>query len=105
MADYSWSGTDPLPASLRRRSRWSELQWKDGEYERIEARNRAALKEVEQFTEPEWREVVSSDGVRCFVTRSREVSTRVDGVPSDWRPCAPRSPILDDLSIPDFLKR
>jgi hypothetical protein len=57
--------------------------WKGGEYERIEAKNRAALKahfealeqaEVEAngyFTDPEWREVVSPDGVKCFVTRWR----------------------------------
>jgi hypothetical protein len=80
-------------------------EWSGGEYERIEAKNRAVLKEVEEFIEPEWREVMSPDGVRCFVTRCREVIRRVDGVPSDWRPCAPRNPILDDLSIPDFLKR
>ena len=26
-------------------------------------------------------------------------------VASDWKPCAPSSPITDDLSIPAFLKR
>jgi hypothetical protein len=78
-------------------------EWSGGEYERIEAKNRAALKQVEEFIE--WREVISPDGVRCFVARCREVIARVDGVPSDWRPCAPRNPVLDDLSIPDFLKR
>jgi hypothetical protein len=47
------------------------------EAERIEAKNRAALKAAEQaeieasgyFTEAGWREVVSPDGVLCFVIR------------------------------------
>jgi len=82
----------------------NDCEWSGGEYERIEAKYWAALKEVEEFIEPEWREVMSPDGVRCFVTRCREVITRVDGMPSDWS-CAPRSPILDDLSIPEILKR
>jgi hypothetical protein len=47
---------------------------------RVEAKNRAALQangqaEIEAigyFTEPEWREVISLDGVKCFVTRFRD---------------------------------
>ena len=77
--------------------------WRGGGCERIEVNNCAALKTVDVFTEPEWREVMSPDGVRCFVTRFRDA--RVDGVPSDWKPCSPSVPVADDLSIPDFLKR
>jgi hypothetical protein len=47
---------------------------------RIEAKNRAVLQAAEQaeieangyFTEPDWREVTSPDGVKCFVTRFRD---------------------------------
>jgi hypothetical protein len=50
-------------------------EWANGEYERIEAKNRAALRKAEEaeieangyFTDTEWREVISPDGVRCFV--------------------------------------
>lgn len=87
-------------------------QWKSGSFERIEAENRRALKahfaklkvaeqaEIEangEFTEPEWREVTSPDGVVCFVTRFCDPGT----------PAATKttSPIPDDLSIPAFLDR
>jgi hypothetical protein len=95
----------------------SDYQWKGGEYERLEAKNRAALKAAEQaeieangeFTEPEWREVISPDGIRCFVTRFRDGGAPLSPLPtndtplqSDWRAC---SPIVPHLSIPDFLKR
>ena len=58
-----------------------------GSFERIEAKNHAALKshiatlraaeeaEIEAngyFSEPDWREVVSPDGVRCFVTSAND---------------------------------
>jgi hypothetical protein len=84
-------------------------QWEGGSFERIEAQNRAllkahstALKKAEEteieangyFTEPEWKEIISPDGVKCFVTRFREPSKPIT---------AP--PIPDDLSIPDFLRR
>jgi hypothetical protein len=71
---------------------------------RIETKNKAALKAAEEaeiepngyFTEPEWREVISPDGVRCFVTRFR-----------DSPKAKPRTvpPIPADLSIPPFLDR
>ena len=62
-------------------------KWEGGSFERIEAQNRAALKslsamlraaeeaEIEAngyFNEPDWREVVSPDGVRCFVTSAND---------------------------------
>jgi hypothetical protein len=80
-----------------------DCQWKGGEFERIEAKNRAALKVVEQaeieasgeFTEPDWREDISPDGVRCFVTRF--------AVPAQARTSPLELPA--DLSIPDFLRR
>ena len=87
-------------------------RWESGSFERIEAENRRALKahfaklkvaeqaEIEangEFTEPEWREVTSPDGVVCFVTRFCDPGT----------PAATKttSPIPDDLSIPAFLDR
>jgi hypothetical protein len=51
-----------------------------GEFRRIEAKNKAALEaagiEVDggYFTEPDWQEVVSPDGVHCWVTRWRAAS-------------------------------
>jgi hypothetical protein len=67
----------------------------DGRYRRIEAG-------TERFTDPEWREVISPDGVRflsapsaCFVTRFRAAA-----VTEQIRP-----PIPEDLSIPAFLRR
>jgi hypothetical protein len=51
--------------------------------------------DLSHFAEPEWREVISPDGVRCFVTRSSrsiESATSIVAIP-------------DDLSVPDFLKR
>ena len=85
--------------------------WAGGEYRRIEAKNRAALTAAvgwgtvveaavlirDNDAEPEWREVVSPDGVRCYVTRFR---------PQE-RPAfaAQRAAAPDDLSIPPFLRR
>ena len=90
-------------------------RWEGGAYERIEASNRAALKAAEQaeieasgeFTEPEWREVISPDGVRCFVTRFRgcrapaPIAPKIDAD----RVKALIEQIPDDLSIPTFLRR
>jgi hypothetical protein len=84
----------------------SNGQWKGGEYERVEAKNRAALKAAEQagqangqFTEPEWREVISPEGVRCLVTRFRkpQMAAKTE--------CKPAAQIADDLTIPSFLDR
>jgi hypothetical protein len=71
---------------------------------RIEAKNRAALKAAEQaeieasreFTDPDWREVINPDGVRCFVTRLRPAT------PDKKRSEPPSIPA--DLSIPAFLR-
>ena len=46
------------------------------------------------FTEPDWREVISPDGVKCYVTRFRQPEA-----------IARLIAIADDLSVPDFLKR
>jgi hypothetical protein len=82
---------------------------KDGKhYDRLEAQNRRDLEvglkakleaakakeaaEIEAngfFTEPEWREVISPDGVKCHVTRFRD----------------PAPPLSNDLSIPACLRR
>ena len=77
-----------------------------GEQERIEAKNRAALKAAEQaeieangeFTEPGWREVINPDGARCFVTRFR------DPTPHQAR-SKHATDVTDALSIPPFLDR
>jgi hypothetical protein len=69
---------------------------------RIEAKNRAVLKAAEQaeieangfFSAPEWRETVSPDGVKCFVTRfAKALEIQRRAMP----------PIPGDLSIPPFL--
>ena len=55
-------------------------RWAGGEFRRIEAKNKAALEaagiEVDggYFTEPDWQDVVSPDGVHCWVTRWRAAS-------------------------------
>jgi hypothetical protein len=80
-------------------------RWEGGEFYRIEAKNRAALKAAEQaeieangyFTDPEWREVISPDGVKCFVTRF--------ATPQKQPRRKQASPLIpDDLSIPAFLR-
>jgi hypothetical protein len=77
---------------------------------RIEAKNRAALKAhcaapeaaeiagAGEFTEPEWREVISPDGVRCFATPNKRVIAKITTeLSADWLPA--------DLFIPEFLRR
>jgi hypothetical protein len=79
-------------------------RWKGGEYERVEAKNRAALIAADEaaieangyFTDPDWRAVVSPDGVKCFVTSFAAPARRALALPQ---------PLTADLSIPDFLKR
>jgi hypothetical protein len=89
-------------------------QWKGGEVERIEAKNRAALRahfaaleqaEVEAngtFTDPGWSEIVSPDGVKCFVARSPSETPVAKPARSVDHPDLL---IPDDLSIPAFLLR
>ena len=79
-------------------------QWKGGEFERVEAKNRAALKAAGEaaieangyFTDPDWREVVSPDGVKGFVTSFVAPARRARALPH---------PLTADLSIPEFLRR
>ena len=57
------------------------------EERRIEAKNKTLLKEAEQaeiaangeFTAREWREVVSPDGVKCFITVDSSFGRRSRG--------------------------
>jgi hypothetical protein len=86
-------------------------KWEGGSYQRIEAQNRRLLErhfaeiktaedaEIEAngyFTDPERQEVISPDGVKCFVMRFCQAETKkLDVLP----------PIPDDLFIPDFLRR
>jgi hypothetical protein len=60
--------------------------WSGGDYERIEAKNTAAL------------------AAHAKVGRKPEVAN-CDAAPSVWRPVSPAQPILDDLPIPAFLRR
>jgi hypothetical protein len=77
-----------------------------GEHRRIEAKNTAAMKAAEQadiansgyFTEPDWQEVVSPDGVRCYLNRFRPGAAAKAQI-------AAASVIPDDLSIPAVLDR
>jgi hypothetical protein len=70
------------------------------EVKRIEAKNRPAMKAAEQaeieangyFTDPDWREVPSPNGVTCFVTRFRAATAPKAEI------AAPDIP--DDLTIP-----
>jgi hypothetical protein len=83
--------------------------WGDGSYERIEAQNRKArfahLKAAEEadieangyFTDPEWHEVISPDGVLRYVTRFRPTTT--------LKNFSCQKHIPDDLSVPPFLDR
>ena len=88
-------------------------QWKGGEFERVEAKNRATRVEAKNraapkaadeaaieangyFTDPDWHAVVSPDGVRCFVTSFVAPARRARALPQ---------PLTADLSIPEFLSR
>jgi hypothetical protein len=81
-------------------------QWKGGEFERVEAKNRTALKVVDeaeieangQFTEPDWREVVSPDGAQGLVTRFLD-----QDLDRGKGPVQAQVPLPDDLSVPPFL--
>jgi hypothetical protein len=78
--------------------------WNEGSYERLEAHNRRTLEAAEKaeieangyFTDPDWRKIISPDGVRCLVTRFAKA-------PETKRRAMP--PIPDDLSLPAFLCR
>jgi hypothetical protein len=80
-----------------------DRQWKDGAFERIAAENRRALQKAEEaeieangyFTDPNCKEVICPDGVRCFITRFRAQRPRHMAV----------APLPTDLSIPEFLLR
>ena len=80
------------------------FQWKGGELERVEAKNRAALKAAVEaaieangyFTDPDWHEVVSPDGVKGFVTSFVAPARRALALPH---------PLTADLSIPEFIRR
>ena len=81
-----------------------DCQWKGGEHERVEAKNRAALKAADEaaiedngyFTDPDWHEAVSPDGVKCFVTRFVAPAGQARALPQH---------LTGDLSIHEFLRR
>jgi hypothetical protein len=81
------AGGEAVAAANRLNARhWREAEPLAAEQAEIEANG--------YFTEPEWREVVSPDGVKCYATRFRPATgdSRTTDIP-------------DDLSIPVFLKR
>ena len=96
-----------------------DCQWEGGEYRRLEVKNKAGLQaarelelEIEQgeiqaggyFGEPGWREVISPDGVTCFVTRYMIVASASASILSSASIMS--SPVVgDELDIPHFLKR
>jgi hypothetical protein len=86
------------------------------EVRRIEAKNRALLKDhftkLEaaeiaangEFTDPDWREVVSPDGVKCFITKSAPIKRAITKTITAETTTTEMA-IPDDLSIPGFLRR
>jgi hypothetical protein len=62
-------------------------RWEDGFHQRVEAQNKDLLRE------------------HFRVARVKPANTIIGAVVSRWEPCSPASPIMDDLSIPAFLKR
>jgi hypothetical protein len=75
---------------------------------RIEAQNKAMLKAAEEaeiaangeFSDADWREVISSDDVKCFVTTfTVAVTDTYNASP------VPDAQMPDDLTIPEFLRR
>jgi hypothetical protein len=64
----------------------SDCEWAGGEWRRIDGRNRSHMLTLRENSRPSY---VLSQGQ----------------VYSDWKPCMPASPVADDLSIPDFLRR
>jgi hypothetical protein len=92
----------------------SDGQWKGGDFERVEAKNRAALKKHfaelarQCLIQPHHPPVNVLGGYRFPDAPTIDLSPLPadDTVKrSDWKPCAPIVAIADDLSIPDFLKR
>ena len=96
-----------------------DCQWEGGEYRRLEAKNKGGLQaarelelEIEHaeieaggyFGEPGWREVISPDGVACFVTRYAIVASASASILSSASIMSP--PVVGDgLDIPNFLRR
>ena len=72
--------------------------------ERVEVKNRAALKAADEaatqangyFTDPDWHEVMSPDGVKCFVISFVAPAQQARALPQH---------LTADLSIPEFLRR
>ena len=62
----------------------------------LKAAGEAAIEANGYFTDPDWREAVSPDGVRCFVIRFVAPAQRALALPQ---------PLTADLSIPEFLSR
>jgi hypothetical protein len=63
----------------------------------MKAAEEAEIKTNGYFTEPDCREVISPDGVRCFVTCFRPA-------PAVQAPVA-LLPIPEDLTVPTFLRQ
>ena len=72
----------------------------------FEAAERAEIEANGDFAEADWREVVSSGGVRCFVVMGRPKPEPDPNSPHPIRPGAKAMPPIDNgLDIPSFLRR
>jgi hypothetical protein len=88
--------------------------WEGGNIDRLSGKNgdalaaaaETAIAAAGEFTKPVWREVISRDGVRCLVTRWRNLKPL--SIPKSQRPWTMTmtiTPVPSDLTIPDFLRR
>jgi hypothetical protein len=98
-----------------------DCQWTGGSVERIEAANARALEvhfdKLDSTAanhcavchrQDDLVDYKAADGrwmTTCREHRATPAATNTSTVPSDWRPCSPATPIDEDLSIPEFLRR
>jgi hypothetical protein len=87
----------------------SDCQWKGGEYERLEAKNRAALKKhfaelaKQCLIQPHHPPVNMLGGYRFPDAPTIDLSplpTNDTPMRLDWRPCSPIVPVADDAASP-----
>jgi hypothetical protein len=91
-----------------------DSEWQGGEFQRIEAKNRAALREhfrelaKQCLIQPHHPPVNVLGGYRFPDAPTIDLSPLpANDTPRrlDWRACSPSVPVADDVSTPDFLKR
>ena len=92
-----------------------DCAWEGGEYRRLQARDRARLREhfrklADQcLIQPHHSPVNILGGYRFPNAPAVDLSPlpSIDDrpIPSDWKPCVPSALIVGDHSVPDFLRR